>query len=104
MVARHEQTSPDRHQGERQLTDGYNPDDIAWLRNLEAIRLEQTCIACPEQYDAFVDGRQVGYLRLRHGHFRVHYPDVGGEIVYQSHPSGDGMFGDDERRARSRRI
>jgi hypothetical protein len=38
------------------MTDGYNPGDVAWLCNLEAIRLEQTCYACPEQYDAFVDG------------------------------------------------
>jgi hypothetical protein len=81
------------------MTDGYNPGDVAWLCNLEAIRLEQTCYACPEQYDAFVDGRQVAYLRQRHGHFRVRCPDASGEIVYQSNPFGDGMFTDDERDA-----
>jgi hypothetical protein len=43
------------------MSDGYNLDDIAQLRNLEAIRLEQARYACPEQYDALVDGRQVGY-------------------------------------------
>jgi hypothetical protein len=59
--------------------------------------LELTCYACPEQYDAFVDDRQVGYLRLRHGEFRVDCPNVGGETVYRSEPAGDGMFDDDER-------
>jgi hypothetical protein len=76
---------------------GYNPDDIAWPRYIEAIRLELTCYACPEQYDAFLDDRQVGYLRLRHGEFRVDCPNVGGETVYRSEPAGDGMFDDDER-------
>jgi hypothetical protein len=48
------------------MTD-YNPDDLAWLRNLEAIRLVEACWAHPEQYEAFLDARRVGYLR-RHGH------------------------------------
>lgn len=61
------------------------------------IELVQTCDACPEQYDAFINGKQIGYLRLRHGHFTVQYPDVGGELVYSSETKGDGMFDDDER-------
>jgi hypothetical protein len=28
-----------------------------------------TCSACPEQMDVYRLGQQVGYLRLRHGHF-----------------------------------
>lgn len=40
--------------------------------------LEQTCYAYPEQYDVFLDGKQVGYLRLRHGYFRCDYPNCGG--------------------------
>ncbi len=48
------------------------------------IELEQTCFACPEQYDAFYKGRLVGYLRLRWGHFRVDFPDVGGEPIYEA--------------------
>ena len=52
---------------------------------------------CPEQYDVLKDGKQVGYLRLRHGTFRVTYPDVGGEILYVSYPEGDGAFNSDER-------
>lgn len=60
------------------------------------IRLEQTCGACPEQYDAFhsVTGEKIGYLRLRHGYFRAEYK---GDIVYETYPRGDGCFESDER-------
>lgn len=61
------------------------------------IRLVQTCFACPEQYDAFDGDTQVGYLRLRHGKFRVDAPDCGGETIYQAAPKGDGCFEPDER-------
>ena len=64
------------------------PDDIV---------LEMTCGACPEQYDAYLDGMLVGYFRLRHGTFRVDFPDCGGETVYRAYPKGDGIFDDDER-------
>lgn len=57
----------------------------------------QTCGACPEQYDAKLGGQTVGYLRLRHGYFRVDCPDVGGETVYEAEPKGDGSFEPDER-------
>ena len=59
--------------------------------------LEQTCSACPEQYDVYLDGKQVGYLRLRHGHFTAEVPDAGGEEVYESKPDGDGLFTFEER-------
>ncbi len=78
--------------------------------------LNQTCSACPEQYDAYIagnafyDGKEryadaegdrrgpvVGYLRLRHGEFRVTCSDVGGEEVYYAEPNGDGMFDPEER-------
>ncbi len=65
----------------------------------EDIHLELTCSACPEQYDAFVGDRQVGYLRLRHGTFRVEVPDVGGKTVYIDDPAGDGCFEHFERDA-----
>lgn len=65
---------------------------------IDGFRLVCTCGACPEQYDVFAaEGRQVGYLRLRHGHFRADYPDLGGETVYQSDTKGDGVFSDEER-------
>lgn len=46
------------------------------------MKFEQTCGACPEQYDVFDNGRKVGYVRLRHGHLYAAVPDVGGDIVY----------------------
>ena len=61
------------------------------------ITLVQTCGACPEQYDAFIGDNQVGYLRLRHGYFRVDYPDYNGETIYSAEPKGDGCFECDER-------
>ena len=62
------------------------------------ITLVQTCGACPEQYNAFIGDEQVGYLRLRHGYFRVDYPDCGGETIYSAEPKGDGCFECDERK------
>lgn len=62
------------------------------------IKLVQTCGACPEQYEAYDEsGRQVGYLRLRHGYFRVDYPTCGGETIYEASPKGDGIFEENER-------
>lgn len=61
------------------------------------IRLVQTCSACPEQYNAFLGDKQVGYLRLRHGSFSASCPDAGDTIVYRGSPMGDGSFDDDER-------
>ena len=40
-------------------------------QTINGYRLILTCGACPEQYDVFDGDRQVGYLRLRHGHFRA---------------------------------
>lgn len=58
----------------------------------------ETCGACPEQYDVFIEGKQVGYVRLRWAHLRCEYPDVGGREVY-SHSWGgksglDGYLGE----------
>ena len=62
------------------------------------LRLERTSFACPEQYDVFDENdNQVGYLRLRHGNFRVDYPNCGGKVIYDAHPNGDGIFEEDER-------
>ena len=58
------------------------------------IELEMTCGACPEQYDAFLLGAKIGYLRLRHGYFRAEYL---GANVYEASPIGDGIFEDTER-------
>lgn len=62
-----------------------------------ALQIKMTCEACPEQYDIFKDGKQVAYYRLRHGEFRVDFPNCGGETIYESDPMGDGTFNSDER-------
>jgi hypothetical protein len=60
--------------------------------------LQQTCYACPEQYDLFDENQnQVAYLRLRHGYFYCDSPDIGGKRVYETHTIGDGIFNDEER-------
>lgn len=77
--------------------DGYSADDSDIV--IGRYRLICTSSACPEQYDVFddVDKKQVGYLRLRHGHFRADLDSHGGETVYESDTRGDGVFEDDER-------
>lgn len=65
---------------------------------INGYELEMTCGACPEQYDVFKDGNQVGYLRLRHGYFYASVPGPGGKRVYNATPIGDGIFEDHERR------
>jgi hypothetical protein len=68
------------------------------MRRPPTLKLVMTCEACPEQYDVFhEDGSMCGYLRLRHGHFRVEFPDCGGEQLYSANTKGDGSFDDDER-------
>ena len=64
---------------------------------INGYELQETCGACPEQYDVYKDGEICGYLRLRHGHFSVDYPDCGGETIYTASPNGDGIFDEDER-------
>ncbi|MFH3804336.1 hypothetical protein ACWPO4_08415 [Acinetobacter nosocomialis] len=68
------------------------------LLTTDEVELIKTCDESPEQYDAFFQGKQIGYLRLRHGEFRVDYPDCGDETIYQSQEMlGDGKFEDSER-------
>lgn len=72
-------------------------EDVAPDYTIKGYDLFMTCSACPEQYDVLKDGEQVGYLRLRHGRFTATYPDVRGNLVYDAHPMGDGIFEDQER-------
>lgn len=60
--------------------------------------LHLTCMAFPESYDIFQKGKQVGYIRLRHGSLSLEYPDIDGELLYKTESVfGDGMFHKDER-------
>lgn len=66
--------------------------------NESDIKFYMTCQACPEQYDAYLDGMRVGYLRLRHGNFTIDFPDVDGEnIFYEKIPDDASVFTDEER-------
>lgn len=59
--------------------------DFYWS-NIEIADLKfvLTCSACPEQYDVYLEDEQIGYVRLRRGHLRAYYPDVGGKAIYSS--------------------
>ena len=60
--------------------------------------LKCTCGECPEQYEVFRGGKQIGYLRLRHGYFTAFaLGDHVVETVFEAAPRGDGRFKDDER-------
>lgn len=63
--------------------------------DLDSIRLECTCRACPEQYNAYKDDEYVGYLRLRHGFFYT--DDKDGNTIYEANTIGDGIFDSEER-------
>ena len=66
-------------------------------QGMALIDLRETCMACPEQYDAYLGDRKVAYLRLRHGYFSVEFLESGGELLFEAHPEGDGMFEEEER-------
>lgn len=65
----------------------------------------ETCEACPEQYDVYLEGKLVGYVRLRWAGLSACYPNYEGDQVY-SHQWYDekgqdgylGQFPDDEQR------
>lgn len=63
---------------------------------INGFTLIRTCWACPEQYDALFRGQEIGYLRLRHGHFYCEYTPTD-KRVFEAQPNGDGIFDDDER-------
>ena len=62
------------------------------------IIFKRTSYACPEQYDAVDEnGTIIAYLRLRGGCFAVYCPNSRGDMVYATHPKGDGLFKKSER-------
>jgi hypothetical protein len=73
------------------------PPDVIY----KGLRFHNTCMACPEQYDVFLEDRNVGYVRLRHAGLRVNCPDfMSDDVVYRY--SWDepykGQFQDDAER------
>lgn len=60
---------------------------------IDNLRFEQTCFACPEQYNVFDENnKQVGYVRLRWGNLYCDYPHHNGETIYE-HSFNDGYLG-----------
>lgn len=72
--------------------------------NIYGLRFENTCGACPEQYDVFLEGEQVGYVRVRHGWVSAEYPDCGGTHIYSDYIHGDGSFEDTAERMKHLRL
>lgn len=64
------------------------------------LKFEKTSSACPEQYDVFKGGKQVGYIRLRQGVLSCRYPNNHGEIIYahQFEDEWKGYFENEEER------
>lgn len=60
------------------------------------VELRQTCSACPEQYDMYIDCKNIGYFRTRHGYFTVEYL-LNETQVFASGIKGDGGFDPEER-------
>jgi len=56
------------------------------------------CPGFPESYEIFKDNKNIGYLRLRWGKFKIIIPDYRGIIIDELYPKGHGEFHDNERR------
>jgi len=68
---------------------------------IQKLNFVETCGACPEQYDVFKGGRQVGYVRLRWGTVTCDFPDCRGDTIYSHSFENDGWkgnFSDDAER------
>lgn len=89
LVAEHLNVEPDHYDLSKRYIDGYS------------CIFNQTCGACPEQYDVYIvendQVMQLGYLRLRHGRFRADYGYCGGKTVFEAEPHGDAIFEYGER-------
>ena len=67
------------------------------LLTINHVELVKHAMPVPNNMMLF-QGKKIGYLRLRHGEFRVDYPDCGDETIYYSQEMlGDGCFEEDER-------
>jgi hypothetical protein len=68
---------------------------------IDGLEFRLTCFACPEQYDVYRGAKQVGYVRLRGGYFRVDFRECGGEMLLEQTFEDDwkGCFDDDNERS-----
>ena len=74
------------------MSELYQSDKI----EIDGYELRLTCGACPEQYDVYKDGVEVGYMRLRHGSFYTAF-NPGSDPLYEADTEGDGIFEPNER-------
>lgn len=66
---------------------------IGLIMNIKGLMFDQTCPACPEQYDVINGrGQLVGYVRLRYGCLICDYFNVRGEEIYRAY-IGDSWTG-----------
>ena len=71
-------------------------------RRVDSVLFLNTCAGYPEQYDIYLDGKQIGYFRLRHGAYSVNCPDVLGKSVLRvgiGDGFGRGEFNTEEERS-----
>ena len=60
---------------------------------IKGLGFVKTCDEYPEQYDVYdYRNRIVGYVKLRWGHLKCEYPDVGGKVIYST-SIGDELVG-----------
>lgn len=77
-------------------------------REIQGLDFKLTCLACPEQYDVFLDDEEVGYIRLRHGVLSVDFTPTeerlgewDADVIYPQELkilTGDGNFSNEEER------
>lgn len=80
-----------------EFEDEYNIEHT-WKLTIMELEFRRVTLACPEQWEVFLDGKQVGYTHLRHGVFSAYCPDSDGELVYEGNPEGDGIFKTEQER------
>lgn len=59
-----------------------------------AVELRRVSKVMPESYELFRNGLEIGYLRLRHGHFKVYHISQPTNPVYDTGTIGEGSFQD----------
>jgi hypothetical protein len=64
---------------------------------IEDITIERRSISNPEEYEALLNGKQIGYLRLQDGHFTVKYGMPSGTLIWESFPEGKDALTEHER-------
>lgn len=55
----------------------------------ETITIKLTCISCPEQYEVYSDGDEIGYLRFRYGLWEVWYTVIDRTLLYKAMWEGE---------------